>query len=165
MRTIRKKRDKQKVLNPYFDNDKFDYLWRKFTQDGDKEAGELAAKMLYDLHHGICHHRCFQYYTDDFWDDMTQVSLYKIMKNGLKTYNPDKGTWYSYLCRIIFQNFFVYCKDYYKKKNRHQEYVRQTLYEHTATGRLDMESYIKRFQTYQMQKEVDELINGDYEDY
>lgn len=48
-----------KILNNYFDNDKFDYFWRKFTQDGDKEAGELAAKMLYDLHHGICHHRCF----------------------------------------------------------------------------------------------------------
>lgn len=59
---------------------------------------------------------------------MKGYSLLRIIKCGLKSYDPKRGCKaFSYLTRAIFQNYITIITRYYRKLNNHQKWVRNEL--------------------------------------
>lgn len=59
---------------------------------------------------------------------MKGYSLLRIIKCGLKTYDPKRGfKAFSYLTRAIFQNYITIITRYYRKLNNHQKWVKNEL--------------------------------------
>lgn len=59
---------------------------------------------------------------------MKSYSLFRIVKCGLKSYDPSKGsTPFAYFTRAIFLNYYTCLGKYYKRLNAHQEYVKDRL--------------------------------------
>ena len=59
---------------------------------------------------------------------MKSYSLYRLIKRGISTWDPNRGCKaFSYLTRAIFHNFITILAKYYKKLNKHQEYIKYQL--------------------------------------
>ena len=138
---------KEKSETQYFDSDQFDQLFRKFHDEGDVQAGNQFAEMLYTLHQHILCHGNFRGYSQEMKSELIQDSLWRMMRNGLRSFNPEKGTWFSYLSRSVFLNFYAYLKRYYQRLNRHQEWVKQSLFRVDTNGKPDLEQFISSFRT------------------
>lgn len=79
-----------------------------------------------DLHNGILKHKNFSGYRQDLKDEMKSYSLYRILKNGLFTFDFSKSP-FSYFTRAVFCNYMNVIKRYYRRLNKHQAYVKGVL--------------------------------------
>lgn len=67
----------------------------------------------------------FNKYNDDIKADMKGNSILRIMKNGLKSYDPSYGTRaFSYLTQTIYRNYQTTLRDYYRKLNCWQRWMK-----------------------------------------
>jgi hypothetical protein len=110
----------------YVDNDELEQELKKHIETGN--VSERLGQILIDLHDHILQHKNFRGYRQDLKDEMKSYSLYRIIKRGLETWNPEKGgKAFSYLTRAIFQNFITIISRYYRRLNLHQEYIKNEL--------------------------------------
>lgn len=58
---------------------------------------------------------------------MKSYSLFRIIKCGLQSFNPEKAKAFSYFTRAVFVNYITVIRRYYKRINKHREYVRGEL--------------------------------------
>lgn len=76
---------------------------------------------------------------------MRSYSLYRIFKRGLFTYDPTKSTAFAYFTRAVFTNYLAVLKNYYRRLNKHQEYVRGELMKLDTRGNANLEQILRDF--------------------
>ena len=100
----------------YIDNDELEQELKKYIET--EIVSERLGQILIDFHDHILQHKNFRGYRQDLKDEMKSYSLYRIIKRGLKTWNPNNGgKAFSYLTRAIFMNFITVISKYYRKLN------------------------------------------------
>ena len=62
-------------------------------------------------------HSNFCRYRQDLKDEMKSYSLFRIIKKGLQSFNPEKAKAFSYFTRAVFVNYITVIRRYYKKLN------------------------------------------------
>lgn len=88
-------------------------------------ASERLGQMLLDLHDNILKHKNFNRYNEDIKTEMKGESIVRLMKNGLKSYDPSYGTRaFSYLTQAIFRNYATTLRNYYGRLNRWQKWMK-----------------------------------------
>lgn len=112
--------------NNYVNNDELQMQMKDYIQTG--QISERLGQILIDLHDHILEHKNFRGYRPDLKDEMKSYSLYRIIKRGLRTWDPNRGCKaFSYITRAIFHNYITILARYYSKLNKHQEYVKYQL--------------------------------------
>lgn len=93
----------------------------KYTHKPSERLGQL----LLDLHDNILMLNNFNKYSDDIKADMRGNSILKLMKNGLKSYDPSYGPRaFSYLTQAIYRSYQTTLRDYYRKLNNWQRWMK-----------------------------------------
>lgn len=104
--------------------------------------------MLLDLHDGVLKHNNFRNYRQDLKDEMKSYSIYRILKCGLKSFKFDsESTPFAYFTRSIFLNYYTVLARYYKRKNRHEEYVKNCLIKLEQQGFNQLGMLLKRMES------------------
>ena len=70
-----------------------------------------------DLHDNVLRHSNFCRYRQDLKDEMKSYSLFRILKCGLRSFDPEKAKAFSYFTRAVFVNYITVIRRYYKKLN------------------------------------------------
>jgi len=99
--------------------------------------------MLLSMHDGVLRHKNFNKYRQDLKEEMKSYSLYRILKCGLKSFDKNKAKAFSYFTRAIFTNYVTVVMRYYKRLNKHQEYVKGCLAKLDIHGSLKLEQLLK----------------------
>lgn len=114
---------KQKPKVNYLDNKELEdeiAKWKASDEDPTKRVpSEKLGKMLIELHDGVLKHANFYRYPQDLKDEMKSFSLYRILKCGLKSFNPEKSTAFAYFSRSAFLNYYTVLHRYYQRLNKH----------------------------------------------
>lgn len=84
---------------------------------------------------------------------MKSYSLYRVLKNGLKSYDPEKGDAFSYFTRAVFQNYYNVALRYYRKLNAHENYVKDCLIRFQNLGMKNIQDVLQRFGLTEMKDE------------
>lgn len=79
---------------------------------------------------------------------MASFSVYRILKNGLKSFKFGKATPFAYFSRAIFLNYYTVLKRYYKRMNGHQAYVKGCLVNLQSQGFRGFDEILKSFRVY-----------------
>ena len=74
---------------------------------------------------------------------MRGYSIMRILKRGLNTWVPEKGRLFSYLTRAIFRNYITILGKYYKRINRHRQFLRNELAGIDTKGNPKLEQMLK----------------------
>jgi len=87
---------------------------------------ERLGQMLLDLHDNILLHRNFQGYRDELKEEMRGASLVRLLKSGMRSYCPKDGRpmAFSYLTQCIFRNYITQLRNYYRRLNKWQAWVK-----------------------------------------
>ena len=103
--------------------------WRTSAENpDDRIPSERISELLLQLHRNILGHKNFVRYSRDLKDEMVSYSLWRILKSGLKCYDPAKGsTPFAYFSAAAFRNYVTVIKRYYKALNGKQKYMRKVL--------------------------------------
>lgn len=76
----------------YIDNDELERElenWRQSAENPEERVpSERLGQLLMSMHDGILHHKNFNKYRKDLKEEMKSYSLYRILKCGLKSFNP-----------------------------------------------------------------------------
>lgn len=102
--------DKQALLDEFKKSKNDQFKWTE-------KFGEL----LIQLHKLVLQKPNFHNYKPDFKQDMMQYSLLRLMI-GLKNFDERKAI-FPYLYRAIHVNFWQFCIQYYKRRNKHNKYI------------------------------------------
>lgn len=129
----------------YIDNDLFQREIAKWREKG--EASEALGRMLLELHDHVLRHKNWNRYPEEVKEDMKAYSLYRILKNGLKTYDPSKAKAFSYFTKAVFMNYLNVVKKYYRQLERKAEYVRAFLGRMAMDGNQFAEALERRWET------------------
>lgn len=133
----------------YLDNDEFERelaAWRASAEDpAERVPSERLGQLLMALHDGVLRHKNFRRYHQDVKDDMKSYSLYRILKNGLKSYDPSKAKAFSYFTRAVFTNYVTAVMRYYRKLNARQRYIKGELMKLAWNASPDIKAFIDRF--------------------
>ena len=85
-------------------------------------------------------------YSRDLKDEMVSYSLWRILKSGLKRYDPAKGsTPFAYFSAAAFRNYVTVIKKYYKALNGRQKYARRILEKLDTRGDEVLERLVKEW--------------------
>lgn len=74
---------------------------------------------------------------------MRGYSIMRILKRGLNTWKPEKGRLFSYLTRAIFRNYITILGRYYKRINKHRQFLRNELAEIDTKGNPKLERMLR----------------------
>ena len=81
-------------------------------------------------------------------EELASFSLYRILKNGLKSYRPGVSTPFSYFSRAIFNNFYTVLSRYYRRMNSHRAYVKGCLLKLQELGFHGVDDVLRNFKLY-----------------
>lgn len=138
--------------NFYIDNTELAAELQKWQDSAvdphERTPSERLGEMLILLHDKILQHKNFSGYRQDLKEDMKSYSLFRIIKCGLASYDPSKGsTPFAYFTRAIFLNYYACLAKYYKRLNAHQQYVKDCLMQINTHGDSHLEEILKQFKT------------------
>ena len=138
-------------MDNYIDNEELEAELEKWrlsaAKPEDRVPSERLGQLLLSLHDGILKHRNFNRYRQDLKEEMKSYSLYRILKCGLKSFDPRKAKAFSYFTHSVFINYMTVVMKYYKRLNKHQEYVRGELMKLAMSGDQNAAAYVDHFQT------------------
>ena len=138
----------------YIDNERLQEEIAKWREKG--EASEALGRMLLELHEHVLRHKNWNRYPEEVKEEMREYSLYRILKNGLRTYDPSKAKAFSYFTKAVFTNYLNVVKKYYKQLERRSQYVRMTLQRMASDGNQFAEALERRWRTPGQDEEEDE---------
>lgn len=111
----------------------------------DRVPSERLGQLLMVMHDRILGHRDFREYRRDIKEEMMSFSLFRILKRGLATYDPARGSPFSYFTRTIFQNYVTVLRRYYRRVNNHQKFVKGVLAQIDTKGDPKLEWLVDHF--------------------
>lgn len=137
--------------------------WRTSAENpDDRIPSERLGELLLQLHRNILGHKNFVRYSRDLKDEMVSYSLWRILKSGLKCYDPAKGsTPFAYFSAAAFRNYVTVIKRYYKALNGKQKYMRKVLDGLDTKGDEVLERLVKEWR----QSEDYFGLANNYEEY
>lgn len=115
------------------------------TNPEDRMPSERLGQLLIALHDNVLRHHNFNRYRQDLKEEMKSYSLFRILKCGLQSFDPDKSKAFSYFTRSIFMNYIAVIKRYYNRLNRHQAYIQGELMKLDTHGDPHLEQLIAHF--------------------
>lgn len=85
---------------------------------------------------------------------MLSYSVYRILKNGLKTFDFDKKNPFGYFTRSVWVNYIGVLKQYYNKLNHKQEWMKNQLARIDVSGNGRLQLLLKEFGVYDYEEEL-----------
>lgn len=97
------------------------------SRDAGWEWTERFAALLLTLHHQIMRKPSFHHYPRPWKEEMISRSVHRILTSVPKNYKADRGYMFPYLYRAIHLNYLDYIRSEYKRQNRYNQHVYDTL--------------------------------------
>lgn len=136
----------------YIDNAELEAEMRAYQASSDDPAqrtpSERLGELLLLMHKNILRHANFRNYREDLKEEMASFSVYRILKNGLKSFKFGMATPFSYFSRAIFNNFYTVLSRYYKRMNGHRAYVKGCLAKLQDQGFHNVDEILRNFRVY-----------------